>query len=108
MRDHRGLPVRAIIDSLVSELAAATRPFVLVFDDFHVIQAPELLEAMGRLMTYAPPALRLVLISRTDPRLPLMRLRAQGELFTIRASDLAFTPEETRALLCDRYRASDR
>ena len=103
IRAHHSLPVRAIIDSLVSELAAATRPFMLVFDDFHVIQAPELLEAMGRLVTYAPPALRLVLISRTDPRLPLMRMRARGELFELRAPNLAFTPEETRALLCDRY-----
>jgi LuxR family maltose regulon positive regulatory protein len=103
LRDHRGMPARAIVDSLVSDLASATRPFVLVFDDFHVIEAPELLEGVARLMTYAPPSLRLVIVSRSDPRLPLMRKRAQGELFELRASDLAFTPEETRELLCDRY-----
>ncbi len=103
VEEQRGVPVRVIIDTLVSELASATRPFVLVLDDLHAIHAPDLLEGIGRLITYAPPALRLVLITRSDPRLPLMRLRAHGELFSIGASDLAFTPEETQSLLCDRY-----
>lgn len=103
MRTQRGVPVRAIVDSLGTDLAAATRPLFLVLDDFHVIQAPEILAGMGSLITYAPPALHVVLISRTAPRLPLMRMRARGELFELRAADLAFRPEETNGLLCQRY-----
>ncbi len=103
LREHRGVPVRAIIDTLVNELGSATRPFMVVFDDFHMIQSPELLEGFGRLLTYAPPSFRVTIISRSTPRLPLMRLRAHTDLSVIGASDLAFMPEETRALLCDRY-----
>ena len=102
-RERRGVPVRTLVNSLATELAAATRPLLLIFDDFHLIQAPDILEGIGTLLTYAPPALRIVLLSRADPRLPLMRMRAQGELFALGPADLGFTFEETRTLLCDRY-----
>ena len=44
-------------------------------------------------------ALRVVIAGRSDPPLPLARLRARGELTELRAADLGFTADEAAALL---------
>jgi len=62
---------------------------VLVLDDFQVIFHPEIVESVAVLLRHESP-LRLVLISRADPVLPLHRLRVSGGLHEIRAADLAF------------------
>ena len=48
---------------------------------------------------HLPPGVHLVLASRSDPPLPLARLRAGGQLAELRAGDLRFTAEEAAALL---------
>ena len=70
---------------------------MLVLDDYHVVQAPEVHEAMTFLVDHLPPQLRLVIATRSDPPLPLARLRARGELAEVRAADLRFTEQETAA-----------
>ena len=64
-------------------------PCALVLDDYHVIAAPAIHQSLAFLLEHLPPQLRLVIISRVDPPLPLMRLRARGELTELRAADLA-------------------
>ncbi len=71
---------------------------VLVLDDLHVVHNPEVLESIAVLLRHEFP-LRLVLISRTDPVLPLHRLRVNGGLQEIRAQDLAFDEDEASAFL---------
>ena len=56
-------------------------------------------ESLGFLLEHRPPGLHLVLSSRSDPPLPLARLRARGQLSELRAADLRFTPGEAAALL---------
>src|SRR5204862_495561 len=51
------------------------------------------------LLEHLPPQIHLVIASRTDPPLPLARLRGRGELAEIRAADLRFTPGEVAAYL---------
>jgi LuxR family maltose regulon positive regulatory protein len=99
---QQAIPVREIVDSLINELAAVTNPFTLVWDDFHVVSSPEILQGVSELVAHMPPTIRLLLTTRNDPRLPLLRMRARGELAELRAADLSFTPEEARELLCDR------
>src|SRR5207248_518676 len=41
----------------------------------------------------------LVLATRADPPLPLIRWRAQGHLNEVRGTDLRFTPEEAETFL---------
>ncbi|HEY5115120.1 MAG TPA: hypothetical protein VIJ00_06325, partial [Nakamurella sp.] len=78
---------------------AGLRPgTVLVLDDLQVVQNPEVLESIAVLLRHELP-LRLVLISRTDPVLPLHRLRVNGGLQEIRALDLAFDEDEATELL---------
>ncbi|HYN71894.1 MAG TPA: LuxR C-terminal-related transcriptional regulator [Nakamurella sp.] len=71
---------------------------VLVLDDFHVIDNLEILESVAVLLRHESP-LRLVLVSRADPVLPLHRLRVSGGLREIRATDLAFDQEEADGFL---------
>jgi LuxR family maltose regulon positive regulatory protein len=76
---------------------AGAGPGVVVLDDFHA--APAALQAELRLLLRHPdPALRVIVATRTEPVLPLARLRLQEQLAEIRAPDLAFTRAETAEL----------
>jgi LuxR family transcriptional regulator, maltose regulon positive regulatory protein len=89
----------AVVTTLVNELAGVIDEIVLVLDDYHLIQAPQFHQSLGFLLEHLPTSLRLVLASRTDPPLPLARLRARGQLSELRERDLRFSPEEAAALL---------
>jgi LuxR family maltose regulon positive regulatory protein len=73
--------------------------FVLVLDDYHVIDAKAIDQALTYLVEHLPPHMHLVIATREDPALPLARLRAGGHLTEVRAVDLRFTPSEAAAFL---------
>ncbi len=79
-------------------LAELPTMVTLVLDDFHLIHDRRVLESFGQLLEHQPPQLRLVLAARADPALRLHRLRVNGQLTDIRATDLAFTATETAEL----------
>ena len=90
-----------LVTALINELAAppAVDEAVLVLDDYHLIDAQPVHAGLTFLLEHLPPGLHLVLASRSDPPLPLPRLRARGQLAELRAADLRFTAEEADALL---------
>ena len=92
-----GAPITTVLTSVINDLAGSDEDVVLVLDDYHVVHAPAIHEAMGFLVDHLPPQLRLVIATRSDPPLPLARLRARGELAEVRAADLRFTEPETVA-----------
>jgi ATP/maltotriose-dependent transcriptional regulator MalT len=92
-------PSEAMVTVLVNEFGLTD--VVLVLDDFHVIDSAGLLESVAYLAGNLPPGLRLVLASRSEPPLPLARLRARGQLAELGAADLRFTVPEAAALLAD-------
>jgi ATP/maltotriose-dependent transcriptional regulator MalT len=92
-------PFDVLMSSLINEITAHAAPFVLVLDDFHLIHAQPVLEMLTFLLEHMPPSMHLVLLSRTDPPLPLARLRARAQLVDIRASQLRFTSDEIAAFL---------
>jgi LuxR family transcriptional regulator, maltose regulon positive regulatory protein len=94
-------PADAVLATLVNELAAIPGDVVLVLDDYHVIESPEVQDGMAFLVEHLPPQVHLVIAARADPALPLPRLRGRGELVELRAADLRFTPEEAAAYLTD-------
>src|SRR5574341_468175 len=67
-------PLPAIATSLVNDILEWGVPFILVLDDFQVIQDPAILEVLETVLTNPPEQLHLVLITREDPLLPLGRL----------------------------------
>lgn len=76
--------------------------FVFTFDDWHLIDDPQVHRAVVHLLEFAPPNLSLILTSRTRPRLPLSRLRVRRQLTEVDADTLRFDLDETRAFLVDR------
>ncbi len=76
--------------ALAGELMPGER-WVLVLDDYQVIEAAEVHEAVTFLLEHLPDQLHLVMATRSDPPLPLARLRARGQLTEVRAADLRFT-----------------
>lgn len=94
----------AAVARLTQGLAAAGRAVNLVIDDYHTITEPDAHQITALLLDYAPPALRLVVASRSEPPLPLARLRVRGELAELHSDALQFTLAEARAL----FRQPDR
>jgi len=90
-----------VITDLVNDLAALPGQCLLVLDDYHLVHAPAIHQAVAFLVDHLPPAVHLVVATREDPPLPLPRLRARGQLTEIRAADLGFTPEEALRFLVD-------
>ncbi|MFI9833644.1 LuxR C-terminal-related transcriptional regulator [Streptomyces sp. NPDC051913] len=88
-----------LLATLAAELNDRDRPVVVVLDDCDRVTVPEIAEQLEFVLHHAGRWLHLVLVTRTEPLLPLHRYRAAGELTEIRAAELAFTPEEAGALL---------
>jgi ATP/maltotriose-dependent transcriptional regulator MalT len=96
--------VAAALTPLVNDLARAgehepRKHWILVLDDYHAIGAPEVHEAVTFLLEHLPDHLHLVVVTRSDPPLPLARLRSRGQLNELRAADLRFTPLEAQEFL---------
>jgi LuxR family maltose regulon positive regulatory protein len=88
-----------VINQLVNELASVSDPFVLVLDDFHVIQSEAVLKILSYLLEHLPNQMHLAILTRTDPPLPLSRLRVRGQLLDVRADQLRFTQAEIASFL---------
>ena len=100
LQESQPPPIDQVLTPLLNELTAA-RDIVLALDDYHVIVAREVQDAVAFLLDHLPPHVHLVIATRADPALPLARLRARGELVEARAADLRFTPDEAAAYFSD-------
>ena len=92
-------PPESTLTALLNELTTIPSAVVLVLDDYHVLNARPVDDALAFLVEHLPPQLHLVIATREDPALPLARLRARGQLTEVRAADLRFTPSEASAFL---------
>ena len=89
------------VDQLIADLEAEVRPpAVLVIDDFHLVDGDEfVVESVSRFVRNLPAWLRVVLMSRREPRLPIDRMRSRGQLGEIRFAELRFSPDEAVELM---------
>jgi len=98
-------PLTSLLAALINEIAAAPEadaPLVLVLDDYHLVQDRQVHDAVAFLLERLPPppaGAHLIIASRTDPPLPLSRLRIRHQLTELRAADLRFTTDEAAAFL---------
>lgn len=91
------LPV--MTHSLINELDQIGSPFILVLDDYHAINDKTIHGLIAELLQHPPDPLHLVISSRVDPPLPLVSLRARGQMTEIRVRNLRFSPDETATFL---------
>jgi LuxR family transcriptional regulator, maltose regulon positive regulatory protein len=82
---------------LSGSVRPASDPAVAVLDDVHVLAGSPALASLNELIRHEPPGLRLVLVGRSAAGLAVSRLRLEGELADIGATDLACTGDETAA-----------
>ncbi len=88
------LEVEAGLTPLVNRLAQVNQPVWLALDDYHLIQNPYIHEVVRFLVTQRPTPLHLAIATRSDPPLPLSRLRARSEMVEVRLDDLRFSQHE--------------
>jgi LuxR family maltose regulon positive regulatory protein len=89
----------SILTTLLNEITTLSDKFILVLDDYHMIDSEPIDHALTFLLEHLPPQMHLVIATREDPSLPLPRYRARGQLTELRAADLRFTPTEAAEFL---------
>jgi len=92
------IPTDAVLTSLINDLDTLADETVLALDDYHEITHAAVHEALGFLLDHLPRHVRLAVTTRSDPPLPLARLRSSGGLVELRAAELRFTAEEADSL----------
>lgn len=91
----------AVLTSLINDLQKIHGEIYLILDDFHLINDQEIFEALTFILDHCPDNFHLLIISRSDPLLPISRLRARDQIVEIRAADLRFTDQEAAQFLND-------
>ena len=92
-------PVEASLTALINHIAASPNQILLVLDDFQLIDDPSIRDAVAFVLDHLPPTLHMAIATRSDPLLPVARMRARGELTELRAADLRFTAGEASRFL---------
>jgi LuxR family maltose regulon positive regulatory protein len=92
-------PPEAVLTALLNDLATLLDHSILVLDDYHVIDAKSVDQALTFLLEHLPPHMHLVIATREDPALPLARFRARDQMIELRITDLRFTDAEAAAFL---------
>ncbi|PZF83833.1 LuxR C-terminal-related transcriptional regulator [Jiangella anatolica] len=93
--------VTTAVHRLVDGLDADGRPpAALIVDDLHLVDGDTTAaRSLALFLLHLPDWLHVVLLSRRDPRLPLDRLRARGQLREIHFAELRFMPDEAAEML---------
>ena len=87
-------PPESILTTLLNEISASSNNFILVLDDYHLIDSKAISNILTFLLKHLPPQMHLVITTREDPNLPIAQLRARGQLTELRIADLRFTASE--------------
>jgi LuxR family maltose regulon positive regulatory protein len=101
LRAPRANVLDDVLPALCNELAALPSGVVLVLEDYHLVRNPAIDDGLSFLLDHLPQSVGLVISSRSEPALPLARLRARGDLAEIDAQQLCFTEEEADLFLND-------
>jgi len=92
-------PLETILITFLNALTRHAHDGILILEDYHLITSPSIHQTITFLLDHLPPTLHLILLSRSDPPLPLARLRARGDLCEIHTAELRFSQEETLTFL---------
>src|SRR5512145_2720119 len=101
MAEMQQVTPEAVLTGLINDLDATGRELVLVLDDYQFISSQAVHEQVTFLLEHCPNTFHMVIATRSDPPLPLARLRARGQIVELRAADLRFTEPEAAQFLND-------
>jgi LuxR family maltose regulon positive regulatory protein len=99
LQSPRPLPIEKLLTTLINQINAIPDRVVLILDDYHLITAQPIHDALAFLLDHLPDNMHLVIATRADPPLPIGRLRGRRQLTELRQADLRFTPAEAKQLL---------
>lgn len=85
------------LTQLLNALTHSPFEGLLGLDDYHVVSDSRIHEPLAFLIDYLPATIHVLLLSRSEPPLPLLRWRARGEIYELQAADLRFSIQETAA-----------
>jgi LuxR family transcriptional regulator, maltose regulon positive regulatory protein len=91
--------IEIALPMLINGLAELPHRVIVVLDDYQFVTEDRCHESVAFFVEHISGNVHLVLSSRTDPPLPLARLRARGEMNEIRIEQLAFSEVEAAYLL---------
>lgn len=89
----------SIVTLISNEMLARTEKLLLVLDDYHRIHSPAVQQSMALFLDYLPSDAHVIISTREEPSLPIVRLRARAQLVEIKAEELALTDEEASCFL---------
>jgi len=92
-------PMETVQTELLNDMMMIPEDLVLVLDDYHVIEHPDIHEGIAFIVDHLPPQTHLAIVSRTEPPLPLPLWRARRQLVELSVDDLRFTIEEVADFL---------
>src|SRR5690606_17912643 len=90
--------LESIVHLLINQIFSIPKHFLLVLDDFHVINKREVIGLFSFFVAHIPPNIHLVILTRADPLLPIAKLRSQHQLVELRSADLSFSPNDIHFL----------
>jgi LuxR family maltose regulon positive regulatory protein len=99
LQSPQRLPIEEILTALINQIGTIAEDLVLILDDYHLIHAQRVHDALAFLLEHLPPQMHVVISTRADPPLSLARLRARGQLNELRQKDLRFTADECAEFL---------
>jgi len=85
---------QSITGLLINDILKIKHDFLLVLDDFHLIHHNEILQLVIFLLERIPAHAHIAILTRSDPALPIAKLRSQNQMVELRSSDLSFSPNE--------------
>ena len=91
-------PIESILINLINDLIRIPTDVALVLDDYHLVDVKPIHDMIAFLLDHMPTQFHIILATRSDPPLPLARIRSHNQMTELRAADLGFTADETSIL----------
>lgn len=101
LHEPQPLPIETILSSLINELSTLPDLLTIVLDDYHLIESSAIHDGLAFLVDYMPTQMRLIITTRTDPPLPLARMRVRSQLLELRSADLRFSQQQIADFFTD-------
>ena len=94
----------SITGLLINDIIKINKDFLLVLDDFHLINNNEIFKIVRYLLEHIPDNIHIVILTRSDPNLPVAKLRSKYQLVELRSSDLSFSANDISVLFNKKFK----